>query len=454
MENLKIEYWPVERLRPVDRELRRNDAAVPRMAEALRTFGFRVPLLVRGDGEIVDGHLRLKAALALGLSQVPVIPADDLTPTQVRTFRILVNRSATWAEWDEDGLRVELAGLRDLGADLRLTGFEDRELDAFLLGLAPEGGVDPDAAPEVPVDPVSRPGDLWILGRHRLLCGDSTRTVDVARLLDGERADMVWTDPPYNVDYKGKAGKIRNDSMGEPAFEAFLDALFSRAWEALADGGAVYVAHSEAGGGLAFRRAFERTGFRLSACLIWRKHQMVLGRGDYHWQHEPILYGWKPTARHHWYGDRKQTTLLERFAGDTVLPAGEGVWQVATGDAVLLIRGRDVVVEEVSGTVLSVPKPARSELHPTMKPVALVERQVANSSPRGGLVLDPCGGSGTTLMACERLGRRCDTMELDPRFADVIVRRWQEYSGGTAALEGGAAFDEIGAERLGEVAHA
>lgn len=242
--------------------------------------------------------------------------------------------------------------------------------------------------------------------------------------------------------------------MGEPAFEAFLDALFSCAWEALADGGAVYVAHSEAGGGMAFRRAFERTGFRLSACLIWRKHQMVLGRGDYHWQHEPILYGWKPTARHHWYGDRKQTTLLERFAGDTVLPAGEGVWQVATGDAVLLIRGRDVVVEEVSGTVLSVPKPARSELHPTMKPVALVERQVANSSPRGGLVLDPCGGSGTTLMACERLGRRCDTMELDPRFADVIVRRWQEYSGGTATLEGGAAFDEIGAERLGEVAHA
>lgn len=454
MENLRIEYWPVERLRPNETALRRNDAAVPRMVEALRAFGFRIPLLVRADGEIVDGHLRLKAALALGLAEVPVIPAEDLTPTQVRTFRLLVNRSATWAGWDEDVLRVELAGLRDLGADLRLTGFEDRELDAFLLGLEPGQAGDPDAVPEVPAVPVSRPGDLWSLGHHRLLCGDSALAADMARLMDGEQADMVWTDPPYNVDYAGKAGRIKNDRMNAQAFESFLDALFSRAWEALADGGAIYVAHSEAGGGLVFRQAFARAGFRLAACLVWRKHQMVLGRGDYHWQHEPILYGWKPTARHRWYGDRKQTTLLERFADQTVIPAGDGVWQVATGDAVLLIRGRDVVVEEVHGTVVSVPKPSRSELHPTMKPVALVERQVANSSPRGGLVLDPCGGSGTTLMACERLGRRCDTMELDPRYADVIVRRWQDYSGGAAVLEGGPAFGDVEAERLKEVAHA
>lgn len=437
MENIKVEYWPVANLHFNDSTLRRNDEAVPRMVEALREYGVRIPLLVRGDGTVVDGALRLKAARVLGLEKLPVLRLDDLTPTQVRTFRLLVNRSATWAEWDEDGLRVELAELRDLGAELHLTGFTDVELDVFLRGVDPAGGGDPDDIPPVPEEPVSRSGDLWQLGRHRLLCGDATQEADVAMLLDGERADMVWTDPPYNVDYRGKAGTIRNDSMSDTSFDCFLDALFGQCWEVLADGGAIYVAHSEAGSGLAFRLAFVRTGFRLSSCLIWRKQQMVLGRGDYHWQHEPILYGWKPTARHHWYGDRKQTTLLEHFTGDAVFQVGENEWQLATGDALLRITGRDLLIEELAGTVVSVPKPQRSELHPTMKPVALVERQVVNSSPRGGLVYDPCGGSGTTLMACERLGRRCDIMELDPHFADVIVRRWEEYSGRQAVLRRG-----------------
>lgn len=434
MENLKIEQWPVERLIPNETQLRQNDAAVPRMVEALRVFGFRVPVLVLGSGEIVDGHLRLKAALALGMATVPVIVADGLTPTQVRTFRILVNRSATWADWAEDALRVELASLQALEVDLALTGFDSRELDALILGATAPGMADPDAVPAPPVTPTSKPGDLWVLGRHRLLCGDSRSAADVAQLMDGEVADMVWTDPPYNVDYKGKAGKIQNDKMTPAEFDTFLDALFARAWESLADGGAIYVAHSEAGGGLAFRQAFARAGFKLASCLIWRKHQMVLGRGDYHWQHEPILYGWKPTAAHTWHADRKQTTLLEHFAGATVLESAPGQWQIATGDTVLLVTGQSVSVQELSTSVLSVPKPARSDLHPTMKPVALVERMLANSSPRGGLVLDPCGGSGTTLMAAERMGRRCNTMELDPRFADVIVQRWEDYTGQTAIL--------------------
>ncbi len=184
---------------------------------------------------------------------------------------------------------------------------------------------------------------------------------------------------------------------------------------------------------------------------MWRKHQLVLSRADYHWQHEPILYGWKPTGRHHFYGNRKQTTLLEHFKGHTVLPAGDGVWQIATGDAVLLIRGDNVTVEEVPTTVLAVAKPSQSKLHPTMKPVALVERMVANSSPRGGLVLDSCGGSGTSIIACERLGRRCNVMEIDPKFADVIVMRWQEATGKIAVLAGGASFADVQAER--ELSH-
>lgn len=451
MENLKIEEWPVERLKPSITQLRQNDAVVPRMVEALRAFGFRVPLLAKSDGEVIDGHLRLKAALALGMATVPVILADDLTPTQVRTFRLLVNRSATWADWAEDALRVELSSLQALDVDLALTGFDPRELDAFILGAQRTGNTDPDAVPDPPAEPESRPGDLWFLGRHRLLCGDSTSAAHVARLMDGEAADMIWTDPPYNVAYEGKAGKIKNDSMSAEAFDAFLDGIFASCWQALADGGAIYVAHSEAGGGLAFRQAYARAGFKLASCLIWRKHQMVLGRADYHWQHEPILYGWKPTGPHAWHADRKQTTLLEHFAGATVVETEAGQWQIATGDVVLLITGQDVSVRELATSIIAVPKPAVSVLHPTMKPVALVERMLANSSPRGGLVFDPCGGSGTTLMAAERMGRRCNTMELDPRFADVIRRRWEEYTGQEAIL---ATAPGAPAVSLQEAAHA
>ena len=439
MENLKIEQWTMERLTPSTTQLRQNDAVVPRMVEALRGFGFRVPLLVTSAGEVIDGHLRLKAAQVLGMATVPVIVADDLTPTQVRTFRLLVNRSATWADWAEDALRVELSSLQALDVDLSTTGFDARELDAFILGAELPGNADPDAVPDPPAEPTSQPGDLWLLGRHRLLCGSSTNAADVALLMDGEAADMIWTDPPYNVDYQGKAGKIKNDKMTPAEFDAFLDGIFASCWQALADGGAIYVAHSEAGGGLAFRQAFARAGFKLAACLVWRKHQMVLGHSDYHWQHEPILYGWKPTGAHTWHGDRKQTTVLEHFAGATVLESAPGQWQIATGDAVLLITGQDVTVRELATSVIAVPKPAVSALHPTMKPVALVERMLVNSSPRGGLVVDPCGGSGTTLMAAERMGRRCNTMELDPRFADVIVRRWEEYTGQTATLAAGPA---------------
>ncbi|MBL3582607.1 DNA modification methylase [Oleidesulfovibrio alaskensis] len=451
MENINVEYWQLDMLHSETR-LKTIEKALPRMVEALSVFGFRIPVLACRNGEVIDGRLRLEAARQMQMESVPVIVADDLTPTQVRTFRLLVNRSATWAEWDEEALQQEFVTLRELGADLALTGFDDIEIDTFLQGNPLSAASDPDLLPEIPDVPVSSAGDLWLLGGHRLLCGDSTSNEDLKRLMAGERADMLWTDPPYNVDYTGKAGKIRNDKMSAAAFDSFLQKLFTAACGVLVDGGAAYVAHSEVGGGTAFRRAFVQAGFKLASCLIWKKHQMVLGRSDYHWQHEPILYGWKATGRHRWYGNRKHTTLLEHFSGAAVLPAGDGVWQVATGDAVLLIKGKDVVVEELPTSLLSAPKPVRSDLHPTMKPVALVERMVANSSPRGGLVFDPCAGSGTTLIACELLGRRCNTMEVDPRFTDVVVRRWQELTGKQAVLSGGTSFSQIAAER--EVSYA
>lgn len=439
---LQIEQWPVERLQPYERNPRKNDHAVGRMVDALREFGFRVPLLARSDGELIDGHLRYKAALAMGLATVPVILADDLTPEQVRALRILINRSATWAEWDEALLLQEMQALKLADFDLTVTGFDQRELDAMLMAMD-DGDKDADAVPDVPAVPLVRDGEVWLLGRHRLMCGDSTSMADCRRLLGDAQLDMVWTDPPYNVDYHSKAGSIKNDKMTPAAFEAFLMGAHRVMFEALKPGGAIYVAHSEAGDGMVFRRVFVGAGLRLAACLVWRKHTAVLGRGDYQFQHEPILYGWRPGAAHRWYGDRKQRSVLEAdLPGLLAMP--DGTCQLALEGRLYQISGEALAVRELPTSVFDVPKPAKSDLHPTMKPVALIERMVANSSPRAGLVGDFFGGSGSTLMACERLGRVARLMELDPRYAEVIIRRWQEYSGGRAVREAdGMAFDEL-----------
>lgn len=442
MTTLHIEDWPLERLVPYAQNPRKNDHAVAKMVEAIRSFGFRIPVLARSSGELIDGHLRLKAALAAGLHSIPVIPADDMTPEQVRAFRIMVNRSATWADWDEDLLLQELQALQEAGFNLELTGFDQRELDAMLMQME-AGGKDPDAVPPAPECPVVKDGEIWLLGRHRLMCGDATSLADVGRLMFGEYADMVWTDPPYNVDYAGKAGKIKNDKMPAEKFDAFLLAVHRAMLETLKAGGAIYVAHSEAGDGMAFRRAFISAGFKLAACLIWRKQTAVLGRGDYHFQHEPILYGWKPGAAHRWYGNRKQRTVFD--AGlDGIECLADGSCQLHMGGKVYRISGEALQVEELSTSIIYADKPARSDLHPTTKPVALVEVMVANSSPRAGLVLDPFGGSGSTLLACERLGRQCRMLELDPKFVEVIIRRWEDYTGLQACRDAdGLTLDEL-----------
>ncbi|UQZ90681.1 DNA methyltransferase [Deltaproteobacteria bacterium Smac51] len=438
----QIEYWPVERLVPYINNPRKNDHAVERMAAVIREFGFRMPVMARSDGELVDGHLRLKAAIAMRRTEVPVLLADDLTPEQVRAFRLVANRSATWADWDEDLLAKEIAALMLSGYDITFTGFDQSELDRLIKDAAASES-DPDAVPDVPENPIVSQGELWLLGRHRVLCGDALNSVHMGHLLNGKSAAMVWTDPPYNVAYEGKAGTIMNDKMFESSFEDFLLTAFIRMREALRTGGAIYVAHSEAGNGLAFRQAFSRAGLRFASCLIWKKNQSVMGRGDYHWQHEPILYGWKPGSAHKWYGNRKRKTIQE-YSLPGLVQGDDGSWQVLVDGKLYHLTGQDLHLEEMATTVIEAPKPQRSDKHPTTKPVALIESMVSNSSPSGGLVLDPFGGSGSTLIACEQLGRNCYTMDYDPKYVQVIIERWQEFTGQQALRESdGRLFDEL-----------
>lgn len=408
MQDIELHHWPVGKLIPYGRNPRKNDHVIEQMAGAIQEFGFRIPIIAKSTGEVVDGHLRLKAALHLGLETVPVVLADDLTPMQIKAFRILANRSATWADWDEDLLRLELEELQLDDFDLSLTGFDDEEIAELLAGeeTTTEGNTDEDSAPEVPVTPVSKPGDVWVMGPHRLLCGDSTEAANYDTLLGNERAAMIFQDPPYNVDYantakdklRGTNRPILNDNLGE-GFQDFLLAAFKPALARC--NGAVYVAMSSSELDT-LQSAFRAAGGKWSTFIIWAKNTFTLGRSDYQRQYEPILYGWPEGATRHWCGDRDQ--------GD--------VWHFN--------------------------KPRVNDLHPTMKPVELVERAIRNSSRPGDVVLDPFGGSGTTLIAAEKSGRQARLIELDPKYVDVIVRRWQEYAGAQAVREAdGVKFDDL-----------
>jgi DNA modification methylase len=408
LSDLKLEHWPTSRLIPYARNPRKNDHVVDQMAAAITEFGFRIPIIARSTGEVVDGHLRLKAALRLGLETVPVILADDLTPAQIKAFRILANRSATWADWDEDLLRLELEELKLDDFDLALTGFDADELLEIMAGeeTTSEGNTDEDAAPEVPETPVSKPGDVWIMGQHRLLCGDSTNAASYTLLMAGEKAHMVVTDPPYGVNYansakdkmRGTNRPILNDNLGED-FEPFLKAALTPMIAHCQ--GAIYIAMSSSELDT-LQSAFRAAGGKWSTFIIWAKNTFTLGRSDYQRQYEPILYGWPEGATRHWCGDRDQ--------GD--------VWHFN--------------------------KPRVNDLHPTMKPVELVERAIRNSSRPGDVVLDPFGGSGTTLIAAEKSCRVARLIELDPKYVDTIVRRWQDYTGAQAAREAdGVKFDDL-----------
>jgi len=442
----RIEHWPLGKLTKFDRNPRTHDGTqVAKIAASISEFGFTNPILVDGDGVIIAGHGRLAAAQALKMPEVPVVVLDHLNESQRIALVIADNRLALDAGWDDALLGELLAELEADGYDLELTGFNEDEIDELLDNDEIGGGADSndeDSIPETEIDPVSQHGDVWRLGLHRVMCGNSTDMADVEVLTKGELVDCVWMDPPYNVNYEGTAGKIANDNMSAKAFGEFLQGVYRCAFAAMRPGAPIYVAHADTEGE-AFRREFREAGFHLSRCLVWRKNALVLGRSDYHWQHEPILYGWKPGAAHSWYGARDKTTIHE-FDAIPVQNIGPGQWQIGNGETAVVVAGKDLTMQLVNTSVFLEEKPKSNSMHPTMKPVGLIERQLENSTARGDAVMDLFGGSGSTLIACEKLNRSAVLMELEPKFVDVIVRRWQEFTGKTAVHDAaGKSFSEM-----------
>lgn len=459
VEAQRAEGWPacntemraVADLVPYARNSRTHSSAqIDQVAASIRQWGWTMPVLVRAeDATIIAGHARVLAAERLGFSEVPIVLAVGWTDEQVRAYVIADNKLALNAGWDEEILAQELSDLQELGFELDVIGFSDEEL-ALLDPNASGGATDPDEVPEPGPSPVSRLGDVWILGRHRVTCGDSTSLEDIERVMGGVMADAMWSDPPYNVNYEGSAGKIENDHMEADQFAAFLLDAFVAAFAVMKPGAAAYIAHADTEG-LAFRASFKSAGFKLSGCLIWRKNSLVLGRSDYQWQHEPILYGWKPGAAHRWFGGRKSTTIRELDSGSVFGINSDGTVTVRVGDQALIVSGTDLQVEAVEPTVIECEKPKASAEHPTMKPVALIEKMLRNSTRRGDIVLDMFGGSGSTLICCEMMERHARLVELDPKFVDVIVKRWQDFTEQAATLEAdGRTFDAVSAEHYGK----
>lgn len=381
-----------------------SDAQVAQIAASIQEWGFTTPILIDDQHSVIAGHGRLAAARKLGLTEVPVIVATGWTDAQKRAYVIADNKLAMNAGWDNELLALELGELGDLGFDLDLVGFTDDEIAALMPVEIEPGLTDPDDAPAVQENSITVPGDVWIMGKHRLLCGDSTSISDLEKLTDGQLVDMWLTDPPYNVAYEGKTKDsltIKNDAMEDDKFRQFLRDAYTAADTVMKPGAVFYIWHADLEG-YNFRGAAKDAGWTVRQCLIWKKSSMVMGRQDYHWKHEPCLYGWKEGAGHLWAADRKQTTILE------------------------------------------FDKPSRNGEHPTMKPVALFEYQMLNNTKGGDIVLDSFGGSGTTLIAAEKNGRVARLMELDPKYCDVIVKRWQEFTGKQAIhAETGKPFAEV-----------
>lgn len=440
---MQIEQMPVADLRPYERNSRtHSEAQVEQIIASIRAFGFTSPVLIDADNRIIAGHGRVLAATKMGMATVPCLRLEGLTEEQIRAYVIADNKLAENAGWDMDLLRLEIGDLKKLGFDLELMGFDTLELGELLSYIAPtDGQTDPDAVPDVPAEPITKPGDLWLLGHHRLLCGDSTMSADVGRLMRGGTADMVFTDPPYNVDYQGSTKEkltIKNDKMSSEAFYCFLRDAFRAAAAVVTPGSPIYVCHSDSEG-LNFRKAILDTGWLVKSLLIWVKNHFMLGRRDYHIRHESILYGWREGATHRWYGGRKQSSVVEEMPGLVFQQESDGV-EISFSDGVRSVAVKVPSYEVVGAsdgtdtTIWKVDKPWRNSEHQTMKPVEIPRRAIENSSKNGGVVYEPFMGSGSTLIACEMIGRLCYGLECDPKYCDVIVTRWEQFTGRKAEL--------------------
>lgn len=384
---MEIVMMNIDEIIPYENNPRKNDDAVEAVANSIKNFGFKSPIVVDANKVIVNGHTRLKASKLLGLTMVPVIIASDLTEEQCRALRLADNKTAEIASWDKKLLMQELESIDWEGLEMDMTDFGfDNIFDSKPQEVTHD---DFEEGQYIPATPYSMQGDVYLLGRHRIMCGDSTNPEMVKTLLNGNKADMIFTDPPYNVNYEGSDGQsIQNDNMGNEEFYNFLLSVYKNMFDSIKEGGSIYVCHADSEG-LNFRKAFIDAGFKLAQCLIWVKNSFTMGRQDYQWQHEPILYGWKPGAGHYFVDDRSLST----------------VWFYD--------------------------KPKHNDLHPTMKPLELVGQGINNGSLLGQLVLDLFGGSGSTLIACEQAGRINYSMELDEKYADVIVKRFIKYKDST-----------------------
>ena len=380
---------PIDKFIPYANNARTHSKEqINKLRSIYRGIGYGDPVEVDENFTILSGHGRVEAAKAEGMTELPYVMLTGMTEAEKKAYILAVNRSALDAGWDEELLAVEIESLAEMGFDMSLTAFDEKEL-AALYGADGDEAKDDDFDLSAALEKAAfvLPGDIWTVDRHRLMCGDATKPEDVQKLMDGKRANLIVTDPPYGVSFKSSSGlTIQNDSIKNEEFYAFLLSAFKNMADVLEKGGAAYVFHADTEG-LNFRRAFIDAGFHLAGCCIWVKDSLVLGRSDYQWQHEPILYGFLQNGKHPWYSDRKQTTI----------------WKYA--------------------------KPKRNENHPTSKPLDLLAYPISNSSQENSIVIDTFGGSGSTMMACEQTGRECRMMELDPKYASVILRRYVEDFG-------------------------
>lgn len=445
---MDIQKIPADKLKTAKynprKDLKPGDKEYEKLKRSIEKFGYVEPLVWnKRTGNIIGGHQRYKVLVSLGQQEIDCVVVD-LDERQEKTLNIALNKIS--GEWDMPLLSDLLKELGDNGLDTSLTGFDDKEIEKLIAQFNTDEikEDDFDAAEEAKniINPITKLGDIWQLGPHRLMCGDATILADVEKLMKGLQTNMFFTDPPYNVNYEGNNGlKIKNDSMPNDKFYQFLYDAFTNMFAVSSAGGAIYVCHSDSEG-INFRRALIESGWLMKQCIIWVKNALVIGRQDYQWKHEPILYGWKPGASHNWYGDRKQSTVIEDYASMSIRQESDGaILTFTNGIQVVSLRvpSFEVLLQgnDADTTVWRFDKPLRSKEHPTMKPIGICARAIKNSSKPLDIVADFFGGSGSTLMAAEQTNRMCFTMELDEKYCDVIIKRWEQFTGKKAVLAEG-----------------